>query len=391
MDKILKKYTTIPEHLYVNRVADKQLASIISEMERPGYVLVARQMGKTNLLFNAKRVLENENRLFVYVDLSNSYTKEQDCYRNIIDCIVEPNEGLFSPIIQDIYNLRNENTQPHNEYNRSLRSILRTFKGDIILILDEIDALKGASYSDNIFAQIRSNYFARTNFPDFNRLTYVLSGVIEPTDLIKDKNKSPFNIGEKIYLDDFNYEEHNEFIVKSKLNISIELSDEIYKWTNGSPRLTFDICSDLENLLIDSKPITKETIEEVVKYKYLTNYDIPPVDHIRELIKNDRSVRQAIIGIQRGGDIGSDEIKQKLYLYGIISSDFTKKVTIKNKIIKKALSIEWLESINTQKQDLLFEGVTKMNQRDYYAALHDFKDFLNNSKHNLQYEELCKY
>jgi hypothetical protein len=67
MEKILKKYTTIPPHLYVNRKADKQLKSIISDMQRPGYVLVARQMGKTNLLFNAKRTMENESRFFGYV------------------------------------------------------------------------------------------------------------------------------------------------------------------------------------------------------------------------------------------------------------------------------------------------------------------------------------
>ena len=62
MEKILRKYTTIPNHLYVERNADKQLKNIIEEMERPGYVLVSRQMGKTNLLFNAIRKLENKDR-----------------------------------------------------------------------------------------------------------------------------------------------------------------------------------------------------------------------------------------------------------------------------------------------------------------------------------------
>ena len=106
MNKILKKYTTIPEHLYVKRAADKQLEEIIDDMQRPGYVLVARQMGKTNLLFHAKRTLESKNRLFVYVDLSNSFDHEKDCYRNIIDCILEPNEELFESIEIKIHNIR---------------------------------------------------------------------------------------------------------------------------------------------------------------------------------------------------------------------------------------------------------------------------------------------
>ncbi|ETR72683.1 MAG: hypothetical protein OMM_01529 [Candidatus Magnetoglobus multicellularis str. Araruama] len=202
MTKILKKYTIIPPELYVKRSADNQLQNIIDEMERPGYVLVARQMGKTNLLFNAKRELENDNRLFVYVDLSNTFEKERECYQNIVDLIIEPNENILRESIPEIISLRQLKLSPHQEYLKSLRIILNELQGDLIIILDEIDALRNCNYSDHIFAQIRSTYFARTNFPVLKKITYVLSGVIEPSDLIKDRNKSPFNIGEKIYLDD---------------------------------------------------------------------------------------------------------------------------------------------------------------------------------------------
>ena len=246
MERILKKYTTIPQHLYIERNADFQLRSIIEDMQRPGYVLVARQMGKTNLLVNAKRTMENETRLFVYVDLSNPYKDEQECFRSIINNIIEVNFEIFEQIYGKIQDIRAKNLPAHNEYLRSLVVILKHYVGDLIIILDEIDALKSAEYSDNIFAQIRSNYFSRTNFTELERLTYILSGVIEPTELIKDKNKSPFNIGDKIYLDDFTYEEHNTFIYKSKLSISKEISEELFEWTNGNPRLTFDICSELE-------------------------------------------------------------------------------------------------------------------------------------------------
>ncbi|MDZ7817408.1 MAG: AAA-like domain-containing protein [Aliarcobacter sp.] len=239
MEKILRKYTTIPNHLYVERNADKQLKNIIEEMERPGYVLVSRQMGKTNLLFNAIRKLENKDRIFAYVDLSNLFSEEIECYRNIIDSIIEPNEELFGHIESEIYKTRGLNLPPNREYSKSLNILLKEFGGKIIIVLDEIDALRSINYSDHIFAQIRSTYFARTKQPIFNKLSYILSGVIEPTELIKDRNKSPFNIGEKIYLDDFTFEEHNDFIEKSKLKVSNTISKFIYSWTNGNPRLTF--------------------------------------------------------------------------------------------------------------------------------------------------------
>ena len=55
----LKSYTIVPDSLYVERKADLQLHGIVEAMQRPGYVLVSRQMGKTNLLLRAKRKWEN--------------------------------------------------------------------------------------------------------------------------------------------------------------------------------------------------------------------------------------------------------------------------------------------------------------------------------------------
>lgn len=375
--KRLKKYTTIPQNLYVNRNADEQLASIIDEMQRPGYVLVSRQMGKTNLLFNAKRQLENEGRLLAYVDLSNTFTYERDCYRNIIDNIVEPNEKLFNNIIVNIENIREKNLPPHKEYSNALRILLKHLKGDMVIILDEIDALKSADYSDNIFAQIRSNYFSRTNYPEFERLTYVLSGVIDPVELIKDRNKSPFNIGEKIYLDDFTKNEHKTFINNSCLNINSEVSDHIYSWTNGNPRLTFDICSEVENFLIDGEKITTDKIDNLIKEKYLTTYDIAPIDHIRELVKSNKKVRNAVLSIQQGKSSElHDEIKKKLYLDGIIDSKFNEKTSIKNRIIKLSLTEEWIKSVDKESKSNLTYALALYDSDEYSKVIEYMTDYL---------------
>jgi hypothetical protein len=368
MEKVLKKYTTIPEHLYVNRSADTQLKRIIEEMQRPGYVLVARQMGKTNLLFNAKRTLENSTRLFAYVDLSNLYKDEKDCYRNIINNIIEPNFQTFSVIDSEIEKIRNKQLPPHNEYLRCLTAILNVFPGDLVVILDEIDALKSVNYSDNIFAQIRSNYFSRTNYPTLERLTYVLSGVIEPTELIKDKNKSPFNIGDKIYLDDFSKEEHNTFIKKSKLPISTEISEEIYNWTHGNPRLTFDLATEVENYLINNGSIEIREISNLVKTKYLTTYDIAPIDHIRELVKTNRDVRKALTNLRKGNSAElSDDIKRKLYLFGIISSNFSEDIRVKNRIIDLSLTEDWIKSID--KENTYVSGLAAYSEKNYSEAI----------------------
>lgn len=390
MEKILKNYTTIPDHLYVKRQADYQLKNIIDEMQRPGYVLVARQMGKTNLLLNAKRNLENFKRLVVYIDLSNLYEEEVECYRSIIDAIIESNEDFFTEILINIKEIREKKMPPHNEYLRSLLLLLKKFNGDIIIILDEIDALKSKSYSDNIFAQIRSNYFSRTNHIELERLTYILSGVIEPTELIKDKNKSPFNIGEKIYLDDFSLEEHNTFIYRSKLQISKDISEYIFQWINGNPRITFDVCSEIEKNILNGNVITKELIEEIINNKYLVAFDIAPVDHIRELLKTNEELREAIKCIFSGKNSNiTDDIKKRLYLYGIISSDFNSNISIKNKIIERTINIDWLNSLDI---DISYaNAISKYGQGYFNEAIRTFETLLKEDNPLIMDEQIRYY
>ncbi|WP_407505739.1 AAA-like domain-containing protein [Elizabethkingia miricola] len=390
MERILKKYTTIPNHLYVDRQADYQLKNIIEDMQRPGYVLVARQMGKTNLLLNAKRNLQNEERIIVYIDLSNLYEDEISLYRNIIDIIIELNENLFKNIESEILNLRQKKNTAHNEYLRSLLILLKNYKGNVVIILDEIDALKSKDYSDNIFAQIRSNYFSRTNYEELERLTYILSGVIEPTDLIKDKNKSPFNIGEKIYLDDFSFEEHRTFIYKSRLHLSNELSEYLFRWLNGNPRMTYDVCSELEKIILEGNSINEADIDEIIRKKYLTTFDVAPIDHIRELLKYDEALREAIKCMYNNKRENiSDEIKKKLYLYGVISSDFNSEINLKNNVIKEAISIEWLNSL--EEDITFFKAEGKYIDGYYHEAIELFEKLLVDENYNVYGDRINLY
>ncbi|WP_343290936.1 AAA-like domain-containing protein [Vibrio harveyi] len=372
-NKVLKNYTTIPPHLYVERSADKQLKYIIEDMQRPGYVLVARQMGKTNLLFNARRNLESDSRKFVYIDLSNNFATERECYNFIVESILDVLDDELWEIRSEIEKISERTITDHVFYTKSLLKILRHLNKDLVIILDEIDALRTSEYSDSIFAVIRSNYFTRTNFPEFERLTYILSGVIEPKDLIKDRNKSPFNIGEKIYLDDFSFDEFCDFIDKSKLNIENELKNHIFSWTKGNPRLTFDICSDIESVLTENNFIDCKSIDELIKEKYLISFDIAPIDHIRELVSDDKDIQDAIIKLQSNEeklDI-TDKVKSKLYLYGIISSgDKYGSFHIKNKIIKKSLSLSWIKSLSDNTDSIVRKAIQLIEKSlDYHQGI----------------------
>ncbi|MCB2408841.1 AAA-like domain-containing protein [Hymenobacter lucidus] len=358
--KKLRSHTIVPSTLYVYREADRLLQYIIEDMGRPGYVLVARQMGKTNLLINAKRTLAGKEDAFVYIDLSNSFRSARECFRYIIDTAIETNPDNFSFLYNEIVKSRSDNDLvDHLEHLFELRKLLGVIRGKLVIILDEVDALSKITFSDTIFKHIRSVYFSRTNYPQLERLTYILSGVAEPSSLIKDPRISPFNIGQNILLGDFSLDEYNSFIQKSGLELDAKVIDRIYYWTNGNPRMTYDICSAIEDFVITNSIVDIELIDEVISNMYLSSSDQAPIDHIRGLIENDSEMLDAVISIKEQDFISiKKSTRRKLYLSGVVGPDFEKEVLeIKNRVLDNALSIEWLYELRSDENGQLVEAV----------------------------------
>ncbi|MCO8166195.1 AAA-like domain-containing protein [Pseudomonas sp. 21LCFQ02] len=371
--RILSPNTIIPAHLYVERAADRQLKTVIDEMGRPAYILVARQMGKTNLLLNMKR--HRKDDLVVYFDLSNRFESARSFFRNIIDTIIESASEEFKAV--DTINAHRQNNalEPSVEYDRHLRLLLNECEKKIILILDEIDSLIGCSYSDTILSQVRSMYFSRGNFDIYRNLTYVLSGVAEPVDLIKDKNISPFNIGEKIYLEDFTNSEFNTFVSNAELPFSSEITERIFWWADGNPRISWDICSEIELEALKGGEISCETVDTTVDRLYLREYDRAPIDHIRTLVEFDSEIRKAIMSIRYSrSDFADDKIKGKLYLAGIAKTDGDKGVVIKNRVIDSALSERWIQQLDNSKFSAVDEAAKAFISQDFEKVIRIYSE-----------------
>lgn len=370
--------TIIPLDLYVERNADRQLAANVRDMGRPGYVLVARQMGKTNLLIHAKRTLETDAVRFVYVDLSvAAYHDERECFRHIVDIALDSHRDIFGALEPIIAEKRKQLRPPNREHDSELRLLLAKSQRKLIIILDEIDSLVNAEFSDRVFAHIRSVYFSRINYAELSSLGYVLSGVVEPNEIIKDKKISPFNIGEKIYLDDFSPEEVRQFVTQAGLKFEQSGFERINFWTGGNPRILWDVCSQLEALAHDTA-FTAETVDQIVSEYYLVNFDRAPVDHIRELVRENADVRSSVWSLveDRPEEI-SDAARTKLYLFGVIRASSTNDLpTIKNEIIARALSLDWLRGLATDQRAVFNQAQEQYDRKRYDRALQGFRDYL---------------
>jgi len=379
MERTINSSAQVPREMYVERTADVQIKRIISEMARPGYVLVARQMGKTNLLLHTKELLQDNRNIYVFVDFSiMSGYSEQECLNTLIDLAIEANFAIFAKAEDEIIELRQKPTyKAIRMFNRELRILLQ-YVDKIVFILDEIDALTRTEYSDKIFSLIRGHYYANANFPELKRATYILSGVIEPKDIIKDPDISPFNIGEKIYMGDFTRVEFQKLINSSDyLNkCSADIIDRLYYWTKGQPRMSWDLCNTAEKTHVTSLA----EVDNLVQEMYLTTYDLAPVDSIRDKVKADSELRDALIqlSIDKGNSL-SDDVKSKLYLAGIIGYEQTVP-GFKNPILARSLSYDWLLSLHSQELNYLSVADKSIHlERDYKKAISHLTKFLDSN------------
>lgn len=392
MNKKLKLETIVSKDLYINRKADQQLKQIVDDMSRPASILVSRQMGKTNLLLNIKNKYENKDMIFVYIDLSKTDNDMRDCFRYIIDTAIDTNLEIFESIEDDIAKIRAKNRLPYREHEQELLTLLKCCSGKIIIILDEIDSMTSFSFSDQFFSQIRSVYYSsRTNYKEFNNLTYLLSGVLEPSDIIKDKNKSPFNISEKVYLNDFTMEEFNKFIENIDFDFfNKDITNKIFEWTNGHPRMIWNICSMLEEIYLEKGSLIVDDVNHVVELLYLNKSDLAPIDHIKILLNDNHDMVQVVLELKQNIALNiTDHIKNKLYLYGIIDiKDGQNKIIIKNKIIDTVLSEDYLQGILYTSKTPFDSAYSLFNTHNYSLALTEFHKCLgmnNSSKEEKNY------
>jgi len=159
--------------------------------------------------------------------------------------------------------------------------MLTSIHKKIVIFVDEIDSVLSLNFStEDFFALIRVCYNQRANKPEYKRLTFCLLGVATPSDLIQDKQRTPFNIGQPIELKGFDLDEAEPLatgLVGKVSNPQAKLQ-EVLEWTGGQPFLTQKLC---QFILDDDQQLS---VEELVRSRIIENWqsqDDP--EHLRTI------------------------------------------------------------------------------------------------------------
>ncbi|MEL6472247.1 MAG: AAA-like domain-containing protein, partial [Cyanobacteria bacterium J06623_4] len=205
----------------------------------------------------------------------------------------------------------------------------------IVVFIDEIDSLFQFDFNDDFFALIRSFYQERAEHAAYRRLSFVLLGVATPEDLIRDKQRTSFNIGGRfVDLKGFQIDEAEPLeagLAEQSADAAAVLR-EVLGWTNGQPFLTQRLCQLIAESSFEIAAGSEAAlVEQLVRSRVIEDWEAQDVSvHLktirdRLLVNEMRSGR--LLGlyqrILQRGEVpadGSDE-QIELRLSGLIREE----------------------------------------------------------------------
>ncbi len=192
---------------YVERQVDQNFQTAIQRRDSIVLLKGPRQVGKTSLL---ARGLQQAREAGVIVLLTDFQKLIDAQLQSLETFFIALGEMLADQINSDVYpedfKKWRPNRAPNLNFDLYFKSeILGKTNKPILWGVDEADRLFFCDFSSDVFALFRTWHNERALNPatPCSRLTLAIAYATETYLLIKDQNQSPFNVGTKLFLEDF--------------------------------------------------------------------------------------------------------------------------------------------------------------------------------------------
>src|SRR5262245_25116494 len=336
---------------YIERQADRTLLEDLLQ-GKFCYVLTSRQMGKSSLMVRTAARMREEGVGVAVLDLTaigQNLTADQ-WYDGLLGRIGQ--QLQLEDEIEEFW-LNHPRLGPLQCWMSAITEVvLPRYPGRLVIFVDEIDAVRSLPFStDEFFAGIREFYNRRTEEPELERLTFCLLGVATPSDLIRDTRTTPFNIGQRVELNDFTEAEAAPLAqgLQKSPDIGARLLERVLYWTGGHPYLTQRLCQAIAE---EVRADTPDEIDRLCQELFLSHQAQERDDNL--LFVRERMLRSevdlasllSLYGQVRRGKRVRDDVTNLmisiLRLSGVthVASGYLR---VRNRIYARVFGREWVK------------------------------------------------